>query len=147
MVFENAHLRAKRGWLRLRDEGQSVTLTYKQSTATTSAIDTLLEAEVGISDFAGGQQLLEALGFEPLRYQENYREEWALDGVKLDFDTWPGLPTFLEIEGPNEESVKLAAKKLGLNFADATFGSVDEVYSRELGIDILQKPELTFDCR
>jgi hypothetical protein len=34
--------------------------------------------------------------------------------------------------------------KLGLNFADASFGSVDEVYLAELGRDILHEQSLVF---
>jgi adenylate cyclase, class 2 len=46
--------------------------------------------------------MLEAIGFGALRYQENYREEWKLGEVTLDIDTWPGLATYVEIEGPSE---------------------------------------------
>ncbi len=79
-----------------------------------------------------------------MRFQENYREEWHLDGVTYDIDTWPDLPTFLEIEGPDENAVRQAAKQLGLDFADATFGSVDEVYLATTGRDILAETTLTF---
>jgi adenylate cyclase, class 2 len=119
-------------------------LTYKQVAGQDAAIDSILEAEVGVSDFDAARNLLEAMGFTTLRYQENYREEWELDGVVFDIDTWPDLPTFLEVEGPDEEAVKAAAAKLGLNFGDAGFGSVDEVYLAELGRDILHEQRLVF---
>jgi hypothetical protein len=28
------------------------------------------------------------MGFHALRYQENYREEWKLDEIAFDLDTW-----------------------------------------------------------
>ncbi|MEY9846138.1 adenylate cyclase class 2 [Streptacidiphilus sp. BW17] len=144
VVFKNGDIAERGGWLRLRDEGHQVTLTYKQSTADESAIDTILEAEVVVSDFDGTHHLLTAMGFQALRYQENYREEWRLGELRFDFDTWPDLPTFLEVEGPSADSVEEAAAKLGLDLAHAAYGSVDEVYAEVLGRDILAEPQLVF---
>jgi adenylate cyclase, class 2 len=73
-----------------------------------------------------------------------YREEWRWGEVAFDFDTWPGLPTFVEIEGPNEAAVRQAAATLGLDYSQARFGSVDEIYKSELGRDILAEPTLLF---
>jgi adenylate cyclase class 2 len=78
------------------------------------------------------------------RYQENYREKWGLGEAVFDFDTWPDLPTFVEIEGPDEASVRRAAAAAGLDYAAARFGSVDEIYRSELGRDILAEPTLLF---
>jgi hypothetical protein len=44
IVFKNNDIEQRGGWLRLRDEGHRITLTYKQTTNETSAIDTTLEA-------------------------------------------------------------------------------------------------------
>ena len=68
----------------------------------------------------------------------------ALGETAFDFDTWPGLPTFVEIEGPDEASVRQAAAALGLDYSQARFGSVDEIYKTELGRDILAEPTLLF---
>jgi adenylate cyclase class 2 len=89
-------------------------------------------------------QILRRLGLREVRYQENYREEWRLEEVVFDFDTWPGLPTFVEIEGPDEVSVRQAAAAVGLDYAAARFGSVDEIYRSEPGRDILAEPTLLF---
>jgi len=144
IVFTNTDIEAHGGWLRLRDQGERCFLTYKQTASTARAIDSILEAEVQVGDFEATRVLLEAIGFTAVRFQENYREEWQLDGVTFDIDTWPGLPTYLEIEGPDETAVRQAATALGLNFADASFGSVDEVYQAVLGRDILAESRLTF---
>jgi adenylate cyclase class 2 len=144
IVFKNDDIEQRGGWLRLRDEGHRVTLTYKQVTGEVSAIDTTLEAEIQVSEFATTKALLEAMGFQALRYQENYREEWKLGEVAFDLDTWPGLPTFLEVEGPGEAAVRTAAEALGLDFTRAGFGSVDEVYLAVLDRDILAEDALTF---
>jgi adenylate cyclase class 2 len=88
--------------------------------------------------------ILRRVGLTEVRYQENYREEWRLGEVAFDFDTWPDLPTFLEIEGPDEASVRQAADLLGLDYSQARFGSVDEIYKSEAGRDILAEPTLLF---
>jgi adenylate cyclase class 2 len=144
IVFKNADIEARGGWLRLRDEGERTSLTYKQTTSATSTIDSTLEAEVQVSDFSATRALLEAMGFTALRYQENYREEWKLDDVTFDLDTWPDLPTFLEVEGPDEEAVHTAAASLGLDLTQASYGSVDEVYLAILERDILTEEVLIF---
>lgn len=145
VVFKNGDIDARGGWLRLRDEGHQITLTYKQTTAAASAIDSILEAEITVSGFDDAHRLLTAMAFQALRYQENYREEWRLGELRFDFDTWPGLDTYLEIEGPDEASVAAAAATLGLDMADASFGSVDEVYLAVLDRDILTESRLVFD--
>ncbi len=88
--------------------------------------------------------ILHGLGLREVRYQENYREEWHLGEVAFDFDTWPDLPTFVEIEGPDEASVRQAAALLDLDYSAARFGSVDEIYKTEAGRDILAEPTLLF---
>ena len=144
IVFKNKDITERGGWLRLRDEGRRVTMTYKQTTSDVSAIDTILEAEIQVNDFQAAKALLEAMGFEALRYQENYREEWKLGEVTLDIDTWPGLSTYVEVEGPSEDAVRGAAEALGFDFAQAGYGSVDEVYLAVLDRDILTEETLTF---
>jgi adenylate cyclase class 2 len=141
-IFENDALEGG-AWLRLRDEGTRCTLTLKQVTDS-STIDGTTEIETEVSDVRAVSQILRRLGLREVRYQENYREEWRLGEVVFDFDTWPGLPTFVEIEGPGEAAVRQAAAAAGLDYATARFGSVDEIYQSELGRDILAEPTLLF---
>jgi len=102
------------------------------------------EIEVEVSDLEKTAELLKALGLRQVRYQQNYREEWQLDGVTYDLDTWPGLPTFLEVEGPSEQAVRAAVAELGLDYSEARFGSIDLIYKSELNRDILAEPTLLF---
>ncbi|MGF6889376.1 adenylate cyclase class 2 [Nocardia sp. GAS34] len=143
-IFENDTL-ARGAWLRLRNEGSRSTLTLKQVTDATS-IDGTTEIETTVGDLAAMAEILTRLGATEVRYQENYREEWQLGEVIYDIDTWPDLPAFLEIEGPNETAVRAAATGLGLDYAHARFGSVDEIYKTENGRDILTEPTLLFNA-
>ncbi|MEU5148447.1 class IV adenylate cyclase [Streptomyces yangpuensis] len=141
-IFENDNLDGG-AWLRLRDEGTRSTLTLKQVTDSTT-IDGTTEIETEITDLNAMADILRHLGLREVRYQENYREEWRLGEVAFDFDTWPDLPTFIEIEGPDEASVRQAAELLELDYTEARFGSVDEIYKSEAGRDILAEPTLLF---
>lgn len=141
-IFENDSLDGG-AWIRLRDEGTRSTLTIKQVTDPTT-IDGTKEIETEVSDLHAMADILRRVGLTEVRYQENYREEWRLAEVAFDFDTWPDLPTFLEIEGPDEASVRQAAALLDLDYAEARFGSVDEIYKSEAGRDILAEPTLLF---
>ncbi|MFF3264746.1 class IV adenylate cyclase [Streptomyces sp. NPDC002932] len=141
-IFENDALEGG-AWVRLRDEATRSTLTLKQVTDSTT-IDGTTEIETEVSDLHAMAEILRNIGLREVRYQENYREEWRLGEVALDFDTWPDLPTFVEIEGPDEASVRQAADLLDLDYALARFGSVDEVYKSEAGRDILAEPTLLF---
>ncbi|MGY3201926.1 class IV adenylate cyclase [Streptomyces sp. TE5632] len=141
-IFENDSL-DEGAWLRLRDEGTRSTLTLKQVTDATT-IDGTKEIETEVTDLQAMADILRRVGLTEVRYQENYREEWRLGEVAFDFDTWPDLPTFLEIEGPDEASVRRAAVLLDLDYSEARFGSVDEIYRSEAGRDILAESTLLF---
>ncbi|MFB7459310.1 class IV adenylate cyclase [Streptomyces sp. NPDC056188] len=141
-IFESDAL-DEGAWLRLRDEGTRSTLTLKQVTDATT-IDGTTEIETEVTDLHAMADILRGVGLTEVRYQENYREEWRLGEVAFDFDTWPDLSTFLEIEGPDEASVRQAAALLGLDYSEARFGSVDEIYKSEAGRDILAEPTLLF---
>ncbi|WP_236242210.1 class IV adenylate cyclase [Streptomyces sp. CC228A] len=141
-IFENDAL-GNGQWIRLRDEGTRSTLTLKQVTDSTT-IDGTTEIETEVTDLHAMADILRHIGLREVRYQENYREEWRLGEVAFDFDTWPDLPTFVEIEGPDEASVRTAAALLDLDYTEARFGSVDEIYKSEAGRDILAEPTLLF---
>ncbi|MCC9703936.1 CYTH domain-containing protein [Streptomyces sp. MNU76] len=142
LIFENDAVRGEQ-WLRLRDEGGRTTLTLKQVTDATH-INGTTEIEIEVGDLDKTAELLTALGLRQVRYQQNYRKEWQLDGVTYDFDTWPELDTFLEIESSSEAAVRDAVEALGLDYGHARFGSIDLIYKSELGRDILAEPTLLF---
>ncbi|MBY8877100.1 class IV adenylate cyclase [Actinacidiphila acidipaludis] len=141
-IYEGAGLTGDR-WVRLRDEGTRTTLTLKEVTDGDSIHGTT-EIETEVGDFAATAEILTALGLREVGHQQNYREEWRLGDVAFDFDTWPGLATFLEIEGPDEESVRRAASALDLDYTLARFGSVGALYRTEAGRDISTEPTLLF---
>ncbi|HSW75451.1 MAG TPA: class IV adenylate cyclase, partial [Candidatus Saccharimonadales bacterium] len=108
-------------WIRVRHEGEYVTLTIK-SYDPAKQIDGVCELEIKVSDFDTTVQMLHALGYKKSLYVENYREIWKLEDCLLMFDLWPGLDPFVEIEGPSKEPVEKVADLLGLSREDALYG-------------------------
>ncbi len=133
-------------WLRVRDEGDKITMSLKMITG--NKITDQKEWQIEINNFDEGCKLLEALGAKKKSYQESLREIWHLDDTEICIDTWPGLKPLVEIEGKNEKDVESVAKKLGFNWQDALFCAADKVYEQELGIpkDVIdnQTSEITF---
>lgn len=135
------------GWLRVRDEADKITMSFKVVDG--HKIENQKEIQLEINDFDEGVNFLTEIGAERKSYQETKRELWQLDGVEITIDTWPGLKPLVEIEGDNESVVKAVSKKLGFDYSQAYFGSVDMIYKKEIGIrvDVLNNhvPEITFE--
>lgn len=139
----------KHEYARVRDEGDGkIVMTYKNVKDDKSILGTK-EVNVIIDDYENGILLLKACGLVPKAEQESYRETWVYDDVEICIDTWPWIPTFVEVEGPSEKSVWDTAKKLGLSREKAKFGSVDTTYQHYYGVDTdivnLHTPKILFD--
>ncbi len=136
-------------YARVRDEGGGkIVMTYKNVSDEKSIMGTK-EVNVVIDDYENGIMLLKACGLRPKSEEESYRETWMLGEVEICIDTWPWIPTFMEIEGPSEALVWETAGKLGLSRAKAKFGSVDSTYAHYYGIKEevfnFETPKVTFE--
>ena len=139
----------KGGWLRVRDEGDKVTLTLKVVDG--DQIENQKEVYLKIDDFEKAEQLLDLIGCKKRAYQESKRELWQLGDVEITIDEWPFLEPYLEIEGKSKESVKEVVDKMELDFSKALFCAVDKLYALRYNIseDVInnQIPELKFDSK
>lgn len=115
------------GWLRVRDEGDKVTMSLKAMSG--DGIERQKELEMTVSDFETGVKLLKAIGCEEKAFQESYRELWRLGDVEITIDEWPFLEPFVEIESDSQEKVKKVAEQMGFDYSEALFDSVDGQYS------------------
>ena len=130
-------------WIRLRTNGIKTTLTYKNVEKKT--LDGTKELEVEVEDFVKTSQLLENAGLHHKGYQENKREQYILNGIEIDIDTWPLIPTYVEIEGKNEQEVLDVAKILQLDKDKMTALDVQSLYLEIYGIDIEKISQLRFE--
>lgn len=136
-------------FIRVRDEGNKVVMTYKNVANDQDILGTR-EVNVVVDDYDRAVELMKGTHLAIKAHQETLREEWVLNDCEICIDTWPWIPSFVEIEGPSAEQVWATADLLGLDHTTAKFGSVDSTYQHYYGVDCdvvnMQTPVITFDC-
>lgn len=130
--YADNRLGEKHGWVRVRDEGNKITLSYKQQNE--RSLHGMQEINLTVDSFDVADAFLAVLGLEAKHYQETKRESWRLGEVEIELDQWPWIRPFVEIEGPDEASVRAAAEKLGLAWDKALHGSVEVAYQAEYDV-------------
>lgn len=128
-IIETPELKEKSAFLRVRDEGNKVTLTYKQFSEL--SVDGAKEHEVTVGDFQTTVDLLSAAGMPYRSLQESKRETWELDGCEIVLDEWPWLSPYIEVESDSEDHVIEIAAQLGFDWTTAVFGDVMAAYRQQ----------------
>ena len=142
----------KKGYVRVRDEGNTVTLTakiYKDPKFPE-------EYELNIKDdFANGQAFLRALNLTEKAYHETMREKWTIPNrggknelCEVTFDYIPGLPVYSEVECKTKANLSKSIKMLKLNRDKMRFGGYGNAYAEYYGISLTEInneiPSITF---
>ena len=128
-LIEEPHHAAENSFIRIRDEGDRVTLTYKRREAET--LHGQKEIEIIVSDFDKTIELFQVAGWQYTTFQESRRETWVLDDAEVVIDEWPWIDPYIEIEANDEATVRAVAKKLGVSWDTANLGSVDNFYREQ----------------
>lgn len=149
VTIDSPEMKTKDAFIRVRDQGDKVTLTYKQFDDL-SATGTK-EVEVVVSSFDDTIKILHEAGLPYGSLQESKRETWTLGTTEIVLDLWPWLDPYIEIEGDSEEAIKSVAEQLGFNWADAIFGDVMAAYRvqyphLQLTDTVGNLPEVKFDA-
>lgn len=126
VTFDSAEMRARNGWIRVRDEGDKVTFTYKQTDS--YDIDGTREIETTVGDFDATIAILEQAGIARGSFQESKRETWVFGEVHIELDEWPWLDPYIEIEAETAQRIEETAHRLGLDMAHAKAGDVMVAY-------------------
>ena len=149
-VFDYPDLRLDKeaAWIRLRDEGDKITLSYKQRIGVKSGNnsgddDGMHEIEFSVSDFNEAASFLYQIGLVNKFYFENKRTRYEKDGIEFDIDEWPLLKPYLEIEADNWDEIDKATEWLGLKKEEAKKFSTTQVYALN-GIRDKDYSKLTF---
>ena len=130
--FADHHLEKEGAWIRVRNEGDKVTLSYKK--LVDRSLHGTKEITVVVDDFDQTCNLFLTLGFVQDSFQETKREKWEFENCEISLDTWPWIPTFVELEAPDENTIKSLAEKLGLDWNNALHGSVETAYQKYYNI-------------
>ena len=149
VMIKTPEMYKNNSFVRIRDEGDKVTMTYKQFNSQT--IDGCDELEIIVNDFSDTVNLLKYAGLPISTYQESKREKWVMDGAEIVIDEWPWVKPYIEIEAPGEDLVRQTALKLGFKWENAVFGSVMRAYEaqypamKEKNILLSDIPQVKFE--
>lgn len=103
-------------------------ITWKGSSKVLGAARSHEEINLGISDPGKAGVFFEAIGLVKYAHQEKDRISWEYKDWKFDLDTYPDMPSYLEIEGSNEAHIQEALKMLSLtNYKTSSEGELKVV--------------------
>lgn len=126
VTIDSSEMKQKNAFVRVRDEGDRVTITYKQFDALSA--DGAKEHEVVVDAFEEAISLFAAAGLPHGSFQESKRETWKFEDVEIMIDEWPWLSPYIEVESTSIEKVKDFSERLGFGWGDAVFGDVMAAY-------------------
>lgn len=131
-------------WVRIREENDHCTMTYKFKELHNKEVGKTEEIEVTVSNFEKAKEILVKLNFfYRTMYQEKYIQKFYLGNIEFSICTWPKLNTFLEVEGNNTEDVNKGLALLNLVGKDVGDYDIAKLYE-EIGIDMNSISELKF---
>lgn len=136
-------------WVRLRNTNGKTTITIKHilnpkiQEKNGSSIQKVMETEMEVPSIEEGNSILEQLGFSFRNYQEKERVTYNVNGVEVDIDSWPLIPTYVEIENDSEDIIFDTVKKLELEGHEIVSCNTAEIYNK-YGIDLYSYRELKF---
>ena len=114
--------------LRLRQDTQA-RITYKGPGVEQDGVQQRQELEFVVSDFSTAQAVFEALGYQVAVVYEKYRTTYSLGKVLVVLDEMP-YGNFMEIEGPDGESIQKAARLLDLDWEKRILASYVFLFER-----------------
>jgi len=102
-------------YLRIRSYSTGkIEVTWKGQYDIVGSVRRSKEIEVSVDSHEKTKELFEAIGLVCYAHQEKKRISWKLENVQFDLDTYPNMPSYLEIEAESEEKISDMIKKLDL---------------------------------
>ena len=138
----------KNGFVRVRQESSNkVTITCKQFGKSKYAT----EHEVTVDkDYDSTVDFLKQCGLVMRAQIETTREKWKHPKAnEIVFDTWPGIPEFIEIDCTSEDNLQFILNKLNISKKNILYSGVDTLYKKYYGVSKYQlnnkTPKLTYN--
>jgi len=140
-IFDRGgELQKSRSVLRLRYDRRGTRLTFKGPPKFEGSVKIRSEHETKVEDAPELRRILAALGYEPVRRYQKYREEWRLGSLTIALDHTP-IGDFLEIEGEGCETI---ARRLGLENESAERRNYLRLYEDHLKEHPDATPDMIF---
>lgn len=155
LVYKSSYLYIERGkdnyskFIRIRIEGTVLTVTIKETGEGFAkeleyASDNIDMYDETVSFFTS------LVPDVPVVTVEKRSEKWKYDDIMINIDQWPGLPKYIEVEGPGEEDLFEFMRDLGYEngtklkyFKHGAFDYYVHLYG--VPRDVLRSTSLTFD--
>lgn len=118
-IEQGVSLKDSKTFLRIRCENGITSLILKKPEVFTENLKFESEYFYPLENIDEGMKVMDLIGMEKIREQEKFRESYAHYGVKFNVDTWPGLPTYLEVEAIDEIDIYNGLKALEIDFKNA----------------------------
>jgi len=123
----------KKGYVRVRDEGDKITMTAKLYKDPKFPEEYEFELKDN-NTFENGEEFLSALNLNKKAYHETMREKWTIpkpngkELCELAIDYIPGLPVYVEVECKSKADLNKSIKMLGLPKNKMMFGAYGQVF-------------------
>ena len=148
MDYPDYRLNQDHSWIRLRDEEDKIVLAYKKRLGVSSMNGTndegMEEIEVIVDSYETTKLFLHKIGLIEKHEAEKKRTRWQKGETVFDIDTFPALPTYLEIEAPSWDAIDQATEELGFDPSTRKICSGNQIYKMH-GIDVNEYQRLGFD--
>ncbi len=139
--YPDFRLMGENKFIRLRTDGTETTLAYKEKPIDTN--DGVKEIEVVVESYEKTYELFNAMGFVIKREEENKRTKYKKGETVFDIDSWPFIPTYLEIESTSIENARKVADELGLKGEEGLILDPKEGY-KKYGYNLDEYSVITF---
>lgn len=146
--YSDYRLDKDNSWIRLRDEDGQIVLAYKKRLGVTSQDGStndlgMEEIEVTVDSYENTKIFLGKIGLIEKHEAEKKRTRWQKGTTVFDIDTWPEIPTFLEIEAESWEDIDETTLQLGFDPKDRKICSANQIY-KMYGMDVNDYQKISF---
>lgn len=132
-------------WIRLRQTGDTTTLTIKKIANSNGEydLDAVIETEFKVPNIEIGKNFLADMGYFPALHQKKMRIAYDYENTEIVIDKWPKIPPYIEVEGQTKTDICRVVKALGFKADDMKVMNTDDVYTLN-GLDLYSFKELDF---
>jgi adenylate cyclase class 2 len=117
----------KHSWGRVRTDGKETTITVKRYISKQLPME---EHEISVENFEETVRLISKITLSKPCYFENSRDLYIYKKAKVTIDKWPGIPHYIEIEGPSMAYVKKLYEDMKIKGSFIGNPTLEDVYDR-----------------
>ncbi len=131
--FDDGRISKNDELLRIVNSGNETVLTFKGKPEN-SEFKVREEIEFKLSNDPNLIKILNLIGIKEKSFHEKFRTSYVFKDIRFELDSYPGLPTYLEIEASDEKRVKDGLDLLGLDITQTTKKTAAQILT-EHGIE------------